>query len=217
MIGNSKLEYKILIPDNNEYISCCSVNYHRTHFSKPYNIKNVNGEYCYTACFAFGIERLVYAFLSQKGLDIKLWDAETVEEMKSSKRQQKFVNPRHIALYICHELTEYTYTDLGNEFGGRDHSSIMHAVEKVEEKYFPAERAKHLNLVFENKRVDLDALSKLIHANGLIIMTTDVTRILGQKHLSISFSVRVPPSLDIFSLTDKIKQLGRLEEFSLTD
>lgn len=58
----------------------------------------------------------------------------TVEEMKSSKRQQKFVNPRHIALYICHELTEYTYTDLGNEFGGRDHSSIMHAVEKVEEK-----------------------------------------------------------------------------------
>lgn len=90
-------------------------------------------------------------------------------------------------------------------------------LEKVEEKYFPAERAKHLNLVFENKRVDLDALSKLIHANGLIIMTTDVTRILGQKHLSISFSVRVPPSLDIFSLTDKIKQLGRLEEFSLTD
>lgn len=82
MIGNSKLEYKILIPDNNEYISCCSVNYHRTHFSKPYNIKNVNGEYCYTACFAFGIERLVYAFLSQKGLDIKLWDAETVEEIK---------------------------------------------------------------------------------------------------------------------------------------
>lgn len=71
-------------------------------------------------------------------------------------------------------------------------------LEKVEEKYFPAERAKHLNLVFENKRVDLDALSKLIHANGLIIMTTDVTRILGQKHLSISFSVRVPPSLDIF-------------------
>ena len=58
----------------------------------------------------------------------------SVEEMKSSKRQQKFVNPRHIALYICHELTEYTYTELGNEFGGRDHSSIMHAVEKVEEK-----------------------------------------------------------------------------------
>ncbi len=58
----------------------------------------------------------------------------TLEDMKSSKRQQKFVNPRHIALYICHELTEYTYTELGNEFGGRDHSSIMHAVEKVEEK-----------------------------------------------------------------------------------
>ena len=90
-------------------------------------------------------------------------------------------------------------------------------LEKVEEKYFPAERAKHLNLVFENKRIDLDALTKLICANGLIIMSTDITRILGQKHLSIAFSVRVPPSLDIFSLTDKIKQIGRLEEFSLTD
>ena len=90
-------------------------------------------------------------------------------------------------------------------------------LEKVEEKYFPAERAKHLNLVFENKRIDLDALNKLIYANGLIIITTDINRILGQKHLSISFSVKVPPSLDIFSLTDKIKQIGRLEEFSLTD
>ena len=90
-------------------------------------------------------------------------------------------------------------------------------LEKVEEKYFPAERAKHLNLVFENKKIDLDALTKLIYANGLIIMTTDITRILGQKHLSISFSVKVPPSLDIFALTDKIKQIGRLEEFSLTD
>lgn len=81
LIGNSKLEYKFLIPNNEEYISCCSANYHRTHFSKPYNIKNEKDEYCYTACFAFGIERLTYAFLSQKGLDIEKWDKDTFDEI----------------------------------------------------------------------------------------------------------------------------------------
>lgn len=82
LIGNSKLEYKLLIPHHKEYISCCSANYHRTHFSKPYNIKNENGDYCYTACFAFGIERLTYAFLSQKGLDVQKWDKQTFAEIK---------------------------------------------------------------------------------------------------------------------------------------
>lgn len=82
LIGNSKLEYKWMIPNNQEYISCCSANYHRTHFSKPYNIKNASGDYCYTACFAFGIERLTYAFLSQKGLDVKKWGQETIAEMR---------------------------------------------------------------------------------------------------------------------------------------
>lgn len=86
MIGNSKLEYKFLIPNNDEYISCASVNYHRTHFTKPYNIKKANGEYCYTSCFAFGVERLVYAFLSQKGLDVSKWDEDTIEEIR------KYVN-----------------------------------------------------------------------------------------------------------------------------
>ena len=56
----------------------------------------------------------------------------SVSDMKSSKRQQKLVIPRHIALYIAYNLTEYTFSDLGYEFGGRDHSSIMHACEKIE-------------------------------------------------------------------------------------
>lgn len=81
IIGNSKVEYKFLIPNTEIYISCCSANFHRTHFSKPYNIKNENGEYCFTACFAFGIERLTYSFLSQKGLDIEKWDRETLDEI----------------------------------------------------------------------------------------------------------------------------------------
>jgi hypothetical protein len=81
VIGDSKREFKWNIPGHDTYISCGSINFHRTHFSKPYAIKNENDELCYTACFAFGIERLAYALLSQKGLDISKWDASTFDEI----------------------------------------------------------------------------------------------------------------------------------------
>lgn len=58
----------------------------------------------------------------------------TVADLKGKKRDKKFVIPRHIALYIAKEITEYTFSELGNEFGGRDHSSIMHACDKIKEQ-----------------------------------------------------------------------------------
>lgn len=90
-------------------------------------------------------------------------------------------------------------------------------LEKIEEKYFPSGRSKKLSLVFANNRIDIDALAKLLNAHGLSIINTDVTRILTQKQMLISFLVRVPPAIDIFDIADKIKTLGRLEEFRLTD
>lgn len=58
----------------------------------------------------------------------------SVSELKGKKKEKKFVIPRQIAIYISRELTEISYTELGNEFGGRDHSTIMHAYEKVDEQ-----------------------------------------------------------------------------------
>lgn len=58
----------------------------------------------------------------------------TPSDIKGKKRDKKFVYPRHIALYIAKEITEYTFSELGNEFGGRDHSSIMHACDKIKEE-----------------------------------------------------------------------------------
>ena len=55
----------------------------------------------------------------------------TVADLKSKKRDKKFVVPRQIAIYIARELTELSYTEIGNEFGGRDHTTIMHAYEKI--------------------------------------------------------------------------------------
>ena len=84
VLGNSKQEFKLRLTEEDNFISCGSVNYHRTHFTKPYNIKDNEGSYCYSACCAFGIDRLTYAFLSQKGIEPEKWDKETYSEIFES-------------------------------------------------------------------------------------------------------------------------------------
>lgn len=82
IMGDSKREFKLLIPGSGSYISCSSANFHRTHFTKVYNIRTAgSGAYCHSSCFAFGIERLAYALLSQKGLDVSKWDESTKNEL----------------------------------------------------------------------------------------------------------------------------------------
>lgn len=55
-------------------------------------------------------------------------------DLKGKKRTQNIVLPRQIAMYIAREITEYSTTELGLEFGGRDHTTVMHACQKIEER-----------------------------------------------------------------------------------
>lgn len=57
----------------------------------------------------------------------------SVLDLKSKKRDKKYVIPRQIAIYITRQLTELSFSEIGSEFGGKDHSTIMHANEKIEE------------------------------------------------------------------------------------
>ncbi len=57
----------------------------------------------------------------------------SVADIKSKKRTKSFAQPRHIAMYLCREMTECSTTELGNEFGGRDHTTILHGCSKIEE------------------------------------------------------------------------------------
>ncbi len=83
LLGQSKQEFKLLIPSDDDYISCSSANFHRTHFTKRYRIYDGSKEkLANSACFAFGVDRLTYALLSQKGLDPAKWDAQTREEIE---------------------------------------------------------------------------------------------------------------------------------------
>jgi len=42
--------------------------------------------------------------------------------------------PRQVAMYLSRELTEYSTTEVGAEFGGRDHTTVMHACQKIEDR-----------------------------------------------------------------------------------
>ncbi|MBN1477204.1 chromosomal replication initiator protein DnaA [Candidatus Sumerlaeota bacterium] len=53
-------------------------------------------------------------------------------DIVSESRLKKFATPRHIAQYLCRQLTEFSYPEIGQRFGGRDHTSVMHAVRKIE-------------------------------------------------------------------------------------
>ena len=55
----------------------------------------------------------------------------TVDNLKSKKRTANINNARQIAIYLCRVITEETTTRLGLEFGNRDHSTVLHAIEKV--------------------------------------------------------------------------------------
>ena len=55
----------------------------------------------------------------------------TVDNLKSKKRTANINNARQIAIYLCRVITEETTTRIGLEFGNRDHSTVLHAIEKV--------------------------------------------------------------------------------------
>jgi chromosomal replication initiator protein len=55
----------------------------------------------------------------------------SVDELKSKHRQRPLVTARQIAMYVMRELTELSYPNIAREFGGRDHTTVIHAVEKI--------------------------------------------------------------------------------------
>jgi chromosomal replication initiator protein len=58
----------------------------------------------------------------------------SLNDLKGKKRTQSIVYPRQLAMYIIRELTEYTTTEIGQAFGGRDHTTVMHACQKIEDR-----------------------------------------------------------------------------------
>jgi chromosomal replication initiator protein len=55
----------------------------------------------------------------------------TMNELKSERRQQSIVYPRQVAMYLSRELTDSSLPKIGKHFGGRDHTTVIHATSKI--------------------------------------------------------------------------------------
>jgi chromosomal replication initiator protein len=54
-------------------------------------------------------------------------------DMHSARRARAVARPRQVAMWLCKQLTPRSLPEIGRKFGGRDHTTVMHAVRKIEE------------------------------------------------------------------------------------
>jgi chromosomal replication initiator protein len=80
----------------------------------------------------------------------------TLDDLCGTSRSRVLVNARQIAMYLCREMTELSLPKIGQTFGGRDHTTVMHADRKV--RHLMAERRSIFNQVSElTNRIKLQA------------------------------------------------------------
>lgn len=73
----------------------------------------------------------------------------TKQQITSKSRTSKISNARQISMYLCRKLLDISYVKIGNEFGGRDHSTVMNSCIKVEDSI-------KTNTIFANLVKDLE-------------------------------------------------------------
>jgi len=71
----------------------------------------------------------------------------TLEDLRGHSRSRVLVNARQVAMYLCRELTDLSLPRIGQAFGGRDHTTVMHADRKIRQQM--AERRSLFNQIAE--------------------------------------------------------------------
>lgn len=57
-----------------------------------------------------------------------------ISDLKSKRRTKNIVLPRQVAMYLCRQLVNSSLPEIGNFFGGKDHSTVIHAIKTIDEK-----------------------------------------------------------------------------------
>jgi chromosomal replication initiator protein len=55
-----------------------------------------------------------------------------VDDLKSKNNSRQIAVPRQVAMYLCKRLTKHSFPEIGREFGGKHHTTVIHSVEKIE-------------------------------------------------------------------------------------
>lgn len=75
----------------------------------------------------------------------------SIDDLKGTKRHQSIVRPRQMAMYLCRHLLGVSFPALGHIFGGKDHSTVLYSVKKVNELQKVNKEMKDLLITLENK------------------------------------------------------------------
>ena len=73
----------------------------------------------------------------------------TLDDLKGSRRSSDVVFPRQVAMYLCKNVAQVSFPKIGQAFGKRDHSTVMHACNKIEQelKHHNAETIRNVDFV----------------------------------------------------------------------
>lgn len=101
--------------------------------------KEVLKEVAHEKFMEVGVERIQQVAAKYFGV--------TTNDMRTKKRTKKVVYPRQVAMYLSRELTKLPLVEIGGLFGGRDHTTIIHACDKIEEDI---KKNPHIKGVIDN-------------------------------------------------------------------
>ena len=74
-----------------------------------------------------------------------------ISDIRSKKRIKSFSEPRQIAMYLCRKISKDSYPEIGKKFGGKDHSTVIHAVKKIEKRIETDKEFKNIIFKIENQ------------------------------------------------------------------
>jgi len=67
-----------------------------------------------------------------------------LSELRARKRNKNIVVPRQIAMYLSRQLTNQSLPEIGNAFGGKDHTTVLHSCKKIESQISEDSNLRHL-------------------------------------------------------------------------
>ncbi len=80
----------------------------------------------------------------------------SLEDLIGRSRRRPLVNARQVAMYVARELTDLSFPAIAQEFGGRDHTTVMHACDKITQQMIEKSQTYH----------DVTTLDKAVRARA---------------------------------------------------
>jgi chromosomal replication initiator protein len=78
------------------------------------------------------IDPLIRVLISEIQQTVAAYYRIPLMEMRSARRAREVARPRQVAMYLAKQLTPQSLTSIGDRFGGRDHTTVIHAVKQIE-------------------------------------------------------------------------------------